>query len=103
MQRWVRWSSGGAQQIFVHIGQYLAILMPEPHKKAHQSYIDQYMMTQRPKILGESRETRLYACHKDGGVFPIMLIVDKFEVGGKTCFSGIVRSRGRRSVTSASQ
>lgn len=85
-----------AEQMFGYarvevLGQNLAILMPEPHSKAHQSYIDQYMTTRRPKILGESRETRLYACHKDGSVFPIMLIVDKFVVGGKTYFSGIVR------------
>lgn len=81
------------------LGQNLAILMPEVHERAHQGYIDRYMETQRPRILGTSRETKLSARHKDGKLFPITLIIDKFEVHNKTFFSGIIRNISQERAT----
>ena len=53
------------------LGKPITMLMPEPHRSRHQSYVDHYLQTREAKIIGIGRE--LTAVTKAGEVFPIYL------------------------------
>ncbi len=71
------------------IGQNISILMPEPFRREHDSYLHNYAKTGEKKIIGIGRE--LMAMHKDGNIFPIYLSVSEIWLGGKNLFTGIIR------------
>ncbi|GEM_PF-1298579 len=71
------------------VGQNVSCLMPEPHKKQHDHYIENYMKTGEAKIIGTTRE--LEAVRKNGEVFPIELSVSDVELDHGKLFSGIIR------------
>ena len=68
-------------------GRSLAILMPEPHRSHHQQYVEKYLATAQPKIIGIGRE--LVAVKKGGATFPIYLAVS--PIPGNAHFVGIIR------------
>jgi PAS domain S-box-containing protein len=72
------------------IGQNVSMLMPEPERSAHQSYIDAYCQTGAGKIIGTSRDLE-HQC-KDGSLFASNLTVAEWHAGGKRYFTGIVRN-----------
>ena len=53
------------------IGQNVSILMPEPYKKGHNSYISNYLATGKARVIGANRE--FVGLRKDGSVFPMEL------------------------------
>ena len=71
------------------IGQNVKLLMPEPYRGEHDSYIRQYRHTGQRKIIGSGREVR--GRRKDGTVFPMHLSVSEYEIDGQRHFAGIVR------------
>ena len=71
------------------IGRNIKILMPEPHRGRHDSYLQRYKDTEETNIIGNSREVE--GRHKEGHVFPVHLSVSKVELGNKTVFTGIIR------------
>ncbi len=71
------------------IGQNVKLLMPEPYRGEHDSYIRQYRHTGQRKIIGSGREVR--GRRKDGTVFPVHLSVSEYEIDGQRHFAGIVR------------
>lgn len=71
------------------IGKNVNMLMPEPHKSQHDSYINRYKETGEAKVIGIGRET--FAIRKDGSLFPVELAVSAMKVGNTVRYAGIVR------------
>jgi PAS domain S-box-containing protein len=70
------------------IGQNVKVLMPEPYRSQHDSYIRQYRHTGRRRIIGIGRE--VVGQRKDGSTFPMHLSVSEYEIEGERHFAGIV-------------
>ena len=71
------------------IGKDVHVLMPEPHRSRHTSYVDKYIETGQSSIMGTSRD--VFALRKDGSEFPIQLAASEVIVDGNRCFAGIIR------------
>jgi len=71
------------------LGQNVAMLMPEGHARQHDDYIDRYMTTRIPRIIGIGRD--IDARRKDGSIFPGHLTVGEIPMEGDSKFTGIIR------------
>lgn len=71
------------------IGQNLSVLMPEPHRTAHDGYMAHYLKTGEKKIIGKGRE--MEALRKDQTRVPIRLLVTELELDGERQFLGILQ------------
>jgi PAS domain S-box-containing protein len=71
------------------IGQNVSALMPEPHRQAHDSYLERYGATGEQRIIGSGREVE--GLHRDGSVFPLHLTVAEWWTAGQRFFTGIMR------------
>ncbi len=71
------------------VGQNVKVLMPEPFRSGHDSYIRNYLGTGRAKILGLGRDT--LGRKKSGEIFPIHLSVGEYDGEDGPGFVGIVR------------
>lgn len=69
------------------IGTNVSRLMPSPDREHHDEYLQRYLATGVPRIIGIGRET--WACKRDGTLFPVSLSVTK--VDDLPLFTGIVR------------
>ncbi len=84
-----------AEQIFGYhadevIGKNVNMLMPEPYRSEHDSYIQNYKATGIAKIIGIGREVE--GQHKEGSIFPLDLAVSKMWMDNQRMFVGIVRN-----------
>lgn len=70
------------------IGANVRMLMPEPDRSAHDSYLRNYLTTGESKILGKGRE--VMAQRKDGSRFPVMLTLGESIEGDERIFVGIL-------------
>lgn len=71
------------------VGRNVSLLMPEPDASAHDGYIERYLRSGVPHIIGVGRDVG--ARHKDGALFPVHLSVGAVSVDGEPKFTGIVR------------
>ncbi|MGB7344184.1 MAG: PAS domain S-box protein [Pirellulaceae bacterium] len=71
------------------IGTNVNQLMPSPHRKQHDTYINNYLDSGKAKIIGHGRE--VVGRRKDGSEFPLHLAVSEIKVSGRKLFAGIVR------------
>lgn len=91
-----------AEQIFGYtvqdvLGKNLKILMPEPYRSEHDSYLKRYKETGEAKIIGvSSRE--VVAVRKNGEQFPMELSASEMILGGQRYFVGIVRDITERKL-----
>jgi two-component system sensor kinase FixL len=86
--------NAAAQRMFGYsvqevIGKNIKMLMPEPYRKEHDRYLDNYMKTNKARIIGIGREVK--ACKKDGEIFPIELSVGEVKESSHKQFVGIIR------------
>ncbi|MDE1943480.1 MAG: PAS domain S-box protein [Betaproteobacteria bacterium] len=84
----------GAERIFGYAakelaGQNVSMLMPEPHRSAHDAHLRRYAETGEAHILGKNLE--LSGCRKDGSTFPLELTVSEMKLGEDRHFIGITR------------
>jgi PAS domain S-box-containing protein len=86
----------GADEI---IGRNVAVLMPDPYLRDHDSYLRNYLRTAVRKIIGIGREVQ--GRRKDGTVFPMELAVSETRVDDYRAFTGIVRDITERKRTEA--
>lgn len=71
------------------VGRNVSMLMPEPYKSEHNSYMSRYLETRIPSIIGIGRQ--IVGRKKNGREFPAHLAVSEFTVLGVRFFTGIIR------------
>ncbi|HLL54418.1 MAG TPA: PAS domain S-box protein, partial [Myxococcaceae bacterium] len=76
------------------IGQNVKVLMPEPYRREHDSYMARYRDTGVPRVIGIGRE--VLGQRKDGSVFPLELAVAESKWQGGRIFTGMVRDITQR-------
>ncbi|MEX2463761.1 MAG: PAS domain S-box protein [Balneolaceae bacterium] len=90
----IRSFNSAAERLFQYdtsevIGKNVNILMPQPYKREHDSYISNYHKTGSRKIIGIGREVT--GQRKDGSTFPMYLAVSEVKTNDEKLFTGIVR------------
>lgn len=73
----------------VVVGQNVKILMPQPYRGQHDSYLDHYKRTGEKKVIGIGRI--VVGQRRDGSTFPMELAVGEMVAGGRRLFTGFVR------------
>ena len=76
------------------IGQNVSMLMPTPHREAHDAYMASYLRTGEKKIIGIGRE--VVGLRRDGTEFPLHLSVSEIRLGERRIFTGILRDLSER-------
>lgn len=71
------------------LGLNISILMPEPYRSEHDSYLANYMRTGKGSVIGRYRE--VIGLHKQGHEFPVELSVAEMELHDTKYFVGIIR------------
>jgi two-component system sensor kinase FixL len=71
------------------LGKNVSMLMPEPYRSSHDSYLARYAATGVPHIIGVGRE--IEAQRKDGSVFPAFISVGRVPGAQPPRFVGFVR------------
>ena len=94
-----------AEQIFGYshqelLGKSLNMLMPDPFRSEHDSYIKNYIKTGEAKILGVRRR-EVIAVRQNGEHFPMELSASEMMLGGQRFFIGIVRDITERKFAEA--
>jgi PAS domain S-box-containing protein len=98
----IRTINAAAERIFGYaaaeiIAENVGVLMPEPYKREHGSYLSNYLRTGERKIIGIGREVQCR--RKDGTIFPADLAVSETRLGDYRAFTGIVRDITERKRT----
>jgi len=88
-----------AQELFGYepgevMGQNVRMLMPDPDRTLHDSYLANYRTTGVPKIIGVGRE--VIGRGKDGSSIPLDLSIAQWTADGCRYFTGIVRDLTER-------
>jgi len=81
------------------IGQNVSILMPEPDRSRHDSYIARYLTTHDPHIIGIGRIVT--GKRRDGTTFPMHLSIGEMRSGGEPYFTGFVHDLTEHQQTQA--
>lgn len=76
------------------IGKNVSILMPQPYRSEHDTYLRRYLRTGKARIIGIGREVE--GQRKDGSTFPMDLGVNAVVVDGKRLFVGFVHDLSER-------
>ncbi len=71
------------------MGQNIKMLMPNPHRDAHDTYLSNYQATGVARIIGIGREVE--GQRKDGSLFPMELAISEITRQGKPMYVGMVR------------
>jgi PAS domain S-box-containing protein len=70
-------------------GRNVRMLMPSPHREAHDGYISHYLQTGERRIIGYGRVVS--GLRKDGSVFPMELAIGEAITEGRRIFTGFIR------------
>jgi len=68
------------------VGRNVKMLMPEPHRSRHDSYLKHYLETGEARIIGIGREVE--GRRKDGSIFPTRLSVGETRLDASRVFIG---------------
>jgi two-component system sensor kinase FixL len=79
------------------IGKNVSMLMPNPYRDAHDSYLQRYLVTGERRIIGVGRV--VVGERRDGSTFPMELAVGEVGVGEERLFTGFVRDISERQET----
>lgn len=91
---WITSFSKTAETLFGYLedevlGRSIEMVMPEPYRGAHHSYIKRYLQTGEKRIIGIGRI--LEGQKKDGSLFPMELVVGEIQVGEHRAFTVFIR------------
>ncbi len=83
----------GAERMFGYraadvLGCNIGLLMPEPDASRHGAYLQRYLNTGVPKVIGRGREVT--ARRADGTTFPIKLSISEIRAADGPSFAGIM-------------
>ncbi len=86
--------SSAAERLFGYAaeeveGQNVRMLMPNPHRDAHDSYISNYLRTGERRIIGFGRVVN--GQRKDGTTFPMELAIGEAIANDRRIFTGFIR------------
>ncbi len=81
------------------MGRNVNLLMPAPHKEAHDGYLERYYRTHERRIIGLGRV--VVGLRKDGSTFPMELSVGEMRTADGRFFTGFVRDLTERQRTEA--
>ncbi|SDJ98077.1 MHYT domain-containing protein [Billgrantia gudaonensis] len=76
------------------IGHNVNMLMPNPHRDAHDRYLENYLRTGERKIIGTGR--RVMALRKDGQQIPVRLAIGEARIDGRSTFVGFLTDVSER-------
>jgi two-component system sensor kinase FixL len=76
------------------LGRNVSMLMPSPHREAHDGYIHRYLETGEKRIIGTGRIVE--GLRSDGTTFPMELAVGEAKAGDQRFFTGFVSDLTRR-------
>jgi len=79
------------------IGHNVRMLMPEPQRSEHDTYVRNYVQGGPPQIIGFGREVN--AAHKNGSVFPIEIGVTEVRHDQQRLFIAVIRDISERKQT----
>jgi two-component system, LuxR family, sensor kinase FixL len=71
------------------VGQSVSMLMPEPYSSEHQTYVQRYIHSGQPHVIGRGRDVE--GRRADGEIFPISLSVGEARESDSRRFVGIIR------------
>ena len=96
--------SSTAQSLFGYseeevLGHNVEMLMPEPHRGAHDGYLRRYLETGERRIIGIGRVVE--GLRKDGSLFPMELSVGEARTGDHRAFTGFVRDLSEKLAAEA--
>ena len=77
------------------VGRNVSILMPEPYRSQHDSYLQRYLQGADPRVIGIGRD--ITGARKDGSQFPMHLAVSEMRYEGKRFFTGVVHDTSAES------
>jgi two-component system sensor kinase FixL len=80
------------------VGKNVSLLMPDPYRTAHDSYLARYLATGERRIIGIGRV--VVGERKDGSTFPMELSVGEMISGQQRFFTGFVRDLSERQAAS---
>lgn len=80
-------------------GRNVSLLMPSPHREAHDGYLDRYYRTGERRIVGVGRI--VVGERRDGSTFPMELAVGEMRTADGRFFTGFVRDLTERQRTEA--
>lgn len=70
------------------VGLNISVLMPNPHRDAHDTYIQNYIQTGVRKIIGIGRD--VMGLRKNGDTFPLRLSISEVQLPERVVFTGIL-------------
>ena len=76
------------------VGRNVSVLMPDPDRSRHDGYIERFLRTGEPRVIGIGRE--VLGRRVDGTTFPLDLAVTEFAVNGERRFLGLLRDISER-------
>ncbi len=79
------------------IGRNVSMLMPQPYRDAHDSYLLRYLTTGERRIIGIGRV--VVGERKDGSTFPMELSVGEMQSSSERFFTGFVRDLSESQAT----
>jgi PAS domain S-box-containing protein len=103
----IRSFNQGAERIFGYdaaevIGQNIAMLMPEPHAKQHDGYLENYRRTGTRHVIGAT--TSLNGLRKDGEAVPLEASIGEWrDAEGTLFFTGVLRDVTERRASEERQ
>lgn len=70
------------------IGNNISMLMPEPDRSRHDSYLEYHQRTGEKRIIGKGRE--VLGLRKDGTTFPFRLAVSEVKYENRVIYTGFI-------------